>query len=110
MNADRRMTSEELLQELRAALDADTGWVPALCAPSGPAGLPADAGLSMVVGRLLEFASAPGVPAPVALTLQRSAEAADMALVTEGAAQYGHLGAAYAYLTQARGLVDRDDR
>ncbi|CAM5562698.1 MULTISPECIES: hypothetical protein [Streptomyces] len=109
MNADRRMTSEELLQELRAALDANTGWVPALCAPSGPAGLPADAGLSAVVGRLLEFASAPEVPAPLAPILQRAAEAADMALVSEGAAMYGHLGAAYAYLTQARGLVDSDD-
>jgi hypothetical protein len=46
----------------------------------------------------------------MAPVLQRSAEAADMALVTEGAAQYGHLGAAYAYLTQARGLAGRDDR
>ncbi|GGQ86900.1 hypothetical protein GCM10010250_67430 [Streptomyces althioticus] len=110
MTADRRMTSEELLQELRAALDAHTGWIPALCAPDGPAGLPADAGLSAVVERLLEFASASAVPASLASMLQRCAEAADMALVTEGAVQYGHLGTAYAYLTQARGLAGRDDR
>lgn len=91
MTAERRLTSEQLVGELRIALD-----------------LPANAGLKTVVERLLAFASAPEVPAALASVLQRAAEAADMALVTEGAAHYHHLGTAYAYLTQAQGLVGRD--
>ncbi|GGU66375.1 hypothetical protein [Streptomyces daghestanicus] len=108
MTAERRLTSEELVRELRSALDADTGWLPALCVPNGPAGLPADAKLEAVVERLLAFASAPEVPAAVAPTLQRAADAADMALVTVGAARYHHVGMAYAYLTQAQGFIGRD--
>ncbi|WP_309031300.1 hypothetical protein [Streptomyces alfalfae] len=108
MTAERRLTSEELVGELRTALDADTGWLPALCAPNGPAGLPANAGLEAVVERLLAFASASEVPIALASVLQRAADAADMALVTEGAAHYHHLGTAYAYLTQAQGLIGRD--
>jgi hypothetical protein len=48
------------------------------------------------------------VPAAVAPTLQRAADAADMALVTVGAAHYHHVGMAYAYLTQAQGFIGRD--
>jgi hypothetical protein len=105
MTTEKRLTSTELARELRAALDTDTGWVPGLCAPNGPAGLPFDAGLEDVAGRLQEFASASTMPVSVKPLLQRAAEAAAAALVTEGTTQYGHLGAAYAYLTQAQGLV-----
>ncbi|MFF3359165.1 hypothetical protein ACFYWN_42780 [Streptomyces sp. NPDC002917] len=41
----------------------------------------------------------------MALLLQRAAKAAGSALTTESRIQYGHLGAAYAYLTQARGVT-----
>jgi hypothetical protein len=109
MTAERRLTSTELVQELRAALTASTGWLPALCAPNGPAGLPVDAELEAVVERLLAFASAPALPTSLAPILQRAAEAADAALVTEDAAQYGHLGTAYAYLTQAQELAIQFD-
>ncbi|MET8788188.1 hypothetical protein [Streptomyces sp. NPDC004589] len=105
MTPERRLTSDELVQELCAALDADTGWIPALCAPNGPVGLPAQASLEAVVERLQAFACAQMTPAAVTPLLQRAANAADTALVTEGADQYGHLGAAYAYLVQAQSVA-----
>ncbi|WP_037680694.1 hypothetical protein [Streptomyces griseus] len=103
MNAGKRLTSEELVEELRSALDADNGWIPALVSSEGPpAGVSRDAALDVMVMRLQEFAEAPTVPDAVARQLKNAADAADAALVTEGGAQYGALGAAYAYIVQAR--------
>ncbi|MFG2351985.1 hypothetical protein [Streptomyces phaeochromogenes] len=102
MNAEKRLTIEELVEELRSALDADSGWVPALVGSNGPAGLPNDATLEAVVTRLQEFATAPTLPDAVARQLRAAYDAADAALVTEGNAQYRNLGSAYAYVLQAR--------
>ncbi|MFL4910892.1 hypothetical protein ACJ6WF_49345 [Streptomyces sp. MMS24-I2-30] len=102
MTAEKRLTSDELVQELRAALDADSGWLPALCAPTGPVGLRAHAELPAIVDRLLAFASTQSLPTTVAPAIRSAAEAADAALISQGAVQYGHLGTAYAYITQAR--------
>jgi len=102
MNAEKRLTSEELVEELRSALDAASGWIPALVSPEGPVGVSKEAALEAVVTRLQEFAEAPTMPESVARQLKSAADAADAALVTEGSAQYGALGAAYAYVLQAR--------
>jgi hypothetical protein len=102
MNAEKRLTSEELVEELRRALDAASGWIPALAGFEGPAGVTTEAALNTVVTQLWEFAEAPNIPEHVARQLTYAAKAADAALVTEGATQYGHLGAAYAYVLQAR--------
>ncbi|NEA46843.1 hypothetical protein [Streptomyces sp. SID10815] len=102
MNGDKRLASEDLVEELRSALDADSGWIPALAGSEGPAGVTTGAALDAVVARLWEFVEAPTTPERVARQLARAAEAADAALVTEGAARYGALGAAYAYVLQAR--------
>ncbi|MDX2632716.1 hypothetical protein PV381_40225 [Streptomyces scabiei] len=102
MTAEKRLTSEELVAELRSALDADSGWIPALAGSEGPAGVTTGAALDTVVAQLWKFAEAPTTPEHVARQLARAAEAADAALVTEGNAQYGSLGAAYAYIVQAR--------
>lgn len=102
MNAEQRLTSEELVEELRRALDAASGWIPALAGFEGPTGVTTEAALDTVVAHLWEFAEAPTTPAHVARQLTYAAEAADAALVTEGATQYGHLGAAYAYVLRAR--------
>lgn len=102
MNGDKRLNSEELVEELRSALDADGGWIPALAGSEGPVGVVAGAELDAIVRQLWKFAKAPTTPEQVARQLARAAEAADAALVTEGAAQYGALGAAYAYVLQAR--------
>lgn len=102
MNAEKRLTSEELVVELRSALDAESGWIPALASPGGPVGVSKHAALEAVVARLQEFAEASAMPVAVARQLRSAAEAADAALVTEGSAQYGALGAAYAYVLQAR--------
>ncbi|MDL5205296.1 hypothetical protein [Streptomyces sp. ALI-76-A] len=102
MNAEKRLTRDELVEELRSALDADNGWLPDLVSSQGPVGVSKAAALDVVVGRLQEFAGVPAVPEAVARQLRNAADAADAALVTEGSAQYGALGAAYAYLVQAR--------
>ncbi|MEV5432741.1 hypothetical protein [Streptomyces sp. NPDC052701] len=102
MNAGKRLTSEELVEELRSALDAENGWLPALVSPEGPAGVSKEATLTAVVRGLQEFAELPVLPETVARQLRSAADAADAALVTEGSAQYGALGAAYAYIVQAR--------
>ncbi|MDQ1033649.1 hypothetical protein QFZ75_000065 [Streptomyces sp. V3I8] len=102
MTAEKRLTVEELVEELRSALDADNGWIPALVGSSGPAGLPRGIALEAVVTRMQEFAAASTMPAAVARQLRTAADAADAALVTEGNAQYGNLGSAYAYVIQAR--------
>jgi hypothetical protein len=106
MNAEKRLTSEELVEELRSALDAKSGWIPAL-AGEGPVGVTVGATLDVVVARLWEFADAPTTPERVARQLAHAAEAADAALVSEGATQYGALGTAYAYLIQARQATSR---
>ncbi|WP_030423098.1 hypothetical protein [Streptomyces sp. NRRL F-5065] len=102
MNGHKRLTSEELVEELRSALDADTGWIPALADFEGPVGVTTGAALDVVVAQLWEFVEAPAIPERVARHLARAAEAADAALVTEGTAQYGVLGTAYAYVLQAQ--------
>lgn len=102
MNAEKRLTVEELVGELRSALDADSGWIPALLGSNGPVGLSSEATLEAVVTGLQEFATAPTMPAAVARQLRMAFDAADAALVTEGSAQYGNLGSAYAYVLQAR--------
>ncbi|MFM9681698.1 hypothetical protein [Streptomyces brasiliscabiei] len=107
MNAEKRLTSEELVEELRSALDAESGWIPALAGSEGPVGVTIGAALDVVVTQLWEFAEAPTTPEPVARQLAHAAEAADAALVSEGAAQYGALGAAYAYVIQARQATSR---
>lgn len=102
MNGDKRLTIDELMEELRLALGADGGWIPALAGSEGPVGVAAGATLDAIVAKLWKFAEAPTTPEQVARQLRSAADAADAALVTEGSAQYGALGAAYAYVLQAR--------
>lgn len=97
---EQRLTTPELVEELRSSLDANTGWIPTLSGVRGLSGLPEGAGLSEVAASLREFAAA-GIPASVARQLERAAESADSALAEENST-YGHLGAAYAYVLQAR--------
>ncbi|WP_086798194.1 hypothetical protein [Streptomyces caniscabiei] len=99
---EKRLTTPELVEELRSSLDVTDGWIPALSRPAGPAGLSDDAGLTEVADLLQKFATAPTIPASVARQLQRAAESAALALTADASDQYGHLGAAYAYVLQAQ--------
>ncbi|MEU6775126.1 hypothetical protein [Streptomyces sp. NPDC046759] len=101
MNDEKRPTGEELVEGLCEALDADSGWIPALAGPGGPAGVSTGSALDVVVAQLWKFVQAPTTPEHVARPLARAAEAADTALVTEGAARYGALDTAYACVLQA---------
>jgi hypothetical protein len=106
MSPERRLTTDELVQELRSALDVRDGWIPAAAGSEEPATVAAESTLESVVAQLWKFAQAPSTPEHVARRLTKAAEAADAALVSEGAAQYGHLGAAYAYVLQARQVAN----
>ncbi|MGV4988129.1 hypothetical protein ACVB8X_28785 [Streptomyces sp. NRAIS4] len=101
MNDDKHPTSEELVEKLCDALDADSGWIPALAGSEGPAGVTTGTALKVIAAQLREFAQTPTTPEHVARRLARAAEAADTALVTEGTAQNGALRAAYANILQA---------
>ncbi|WP_331726989.1 hypothetical protein OG725_36930 (plasmid) [Streptomyces sp. NBC_01213] len=100
MNIEQRLTTSELVEELRSSMDATNGWIPALCGAGGPAGLLKDAGLAEVVNALQEFAAA-AVPAAVARQLEHAAASVASALAGDDST-YGHLGMAYAYVLQAR--------
>ncbi|MFD9240671.1 hypothetical protein ACFV0D_01785 [Streptomyces sp. NPDC059556] len=97
----QRLTTSELVEELRSSLDADSGWIPAILGAEGPAGLSEDAGLMEVTTALQSFAAA-AIPAPVARHLELAAESAASALDGDVSSTYGHLGVAYAYVLQAR--------
>lgn len=99
---EKRLTTPELVEELRSCLDVTDGWIPALSGPAGPIGLLENAGLAEVADRLQEFATSPTIPAAVAHQLGRAAGSAASALIAEDSAAYGHLGAAYAYVLQAQ--------
>ncbi|MFF0051643.1 hypothetical protein [Streptomyces sp. NPDC005498] len=99
---EKRLTAPELVEELRSSLDVTDGWIPALSGTAGPVGLLENAGLTEVADRLQEFAAAATIPASVARQLGRAAESAASALVAGDSGAYGHLGAAYAYVLQAR--------
>ncbi|WKE71615.1 hypothetical protein [Streptomyces sp. WP-1] len=101
MNDEKRPTGDELMEGLRKALAADSGWIPALAGPRGPAGVGTGSTLDVLVAQLWKFATAPTTPAHVARPLARAAEAADAALTTDGATRYDALDAAYACVLQA---------
>lgn len=102
MNPERRLTSHELVQELHDVLNAPGGWIPEAANLEESTATPAEWTLESVVAQLWKLARAPSTPDRVAHRLTKAAEEADAALVSDGAAQYGHLGAAYAYALQAR--------
>lgn len=105
MKTGQRLTTPELVEELRSSLDATNGWIPALLGAEGPAGLlDKGAGLPEVVNALQEFATA-AIPPPVGRQLKRAAESAASALIGDDSSMYGHLGMAYAYVLQARGAA-----
>ncbi|MET8130159.1 hypothetical protein [Streptomyces sp. NPDC005231] len=105
MNGEQRLTSPELVQELRTALDEQTGWLPALC-PNGPGGLSRESPIDAIAERLQAFAQASSMPTAVAPLIQRAAQETASAIGANSNAEYGHLGAAYAYLVQAHGIAD----
>ncbi|MCX5055101.1 hypothetical protein [Streptomyces sp. NBC_00474] len=109
MNAEKRLTASELVEELRNSLDATDGWIPALSGPDGPVGLLGDAGLAEVVDRLQEFAATPAIPASVARQLGRAAESAASALAVDDSSAYGHLGTAFAYVLQAQRAASEEN-
>lgn len=102
MTPERRLTSHELVQELHDVLNVPGGWIPAAADSEEPTATPAEWTLESVVAQLWKLARATSTPDRVADRLTKAAEEADAALISEGAAQYGHLGAAYAYALQAR--------
>ncbi|MEV7715397.1 hypothetical protein [Streptomyces sp. NPDC088270] len=106
MSTEHRLTTPELVEELRSSLDATNGWIPAFSDPEAPADLPDDAGLAEVVSALQKFAAA--VPAPAACHLKRAAESADSALAGDDDSTYGHLGVAYAHVLQAQRAASKD--
>ncbi|GAA5216897.1 hypothetical protein GCM10023323_71780 [Streptomyces thinghirensis] len=99
MNA--RLTSTEILAELKAALGED-GWLPSYTRGNGPGPLPQDAPLPAVGEALGEYARV--VPSTeVATQLSRAAQQmTGVKQLDEGAATYERLGTALAYLVQAR--------
>ncbi|MFI5752560.1 hypothetical protein ACIBBE_43470 [Streptomyces sp. NPDC051644] len=107
MNTEQRLTTPELVEELRSSLDATNGWIPAFSGPEGPVGLPKNAGLAEVASALQEFAAA-AVPAPVARHLERAAESAASALAGGDDSTYGHLGVAYAHVLQAQRAASKE--
>ncbi|POX58861.1 hypothetical protein C3492_35615 [Streptomyces sp. Ru62] len=97
-----RLTSNEILAELRNAL-AEDGWLPALAKGAGPGPLSRETSLSDVREALAEYARTAALPAAVTLQLDRAAEAvADVRDLDDESAAYGMLGTALAYLVQAR--------
>ncbi|MFC9602439.1 hypothetical protein ACFTTN_03105 [Streptomyces niveus] len=100
MNTEQRLTTSELVEELRSSLDAANGWIPTLSSAKEPVGLAKDAGLAEVAIAMQKFAAA-AVPASVARQLERAAKSAASALTGDDST-YGHLGMAYAYMLQAQ--------
>lgn len=101
MNAEKRLTTTELVDEIRSSLTVANGWIPALSGPDGPTGVLEDAPLSEIARSLGEFANTPTMPSAVAQHLRRAAESAAAATSADSGTVYGHLGAAYAYVLQA---------
>ncbi|MBK3569359.1 hypothetical protein [Streptomyces sp. MBT62] len=106
---EKRLSTPELVEELRSSMDVNDGWIPALSRPAGPVGLSDDADLADVVNALQKFAAAPTIPASIARQLERAAESAASALTSDDSAVYGHLGAAYAYVLQAQRAASDED-
>ncbi|MFE7442393.1 hypothetical protein ACFU7X_18300 [Streptomyces chartreusis] len=104
-----RLTKAEIIAELHAVL-TEGGWIPSLTSADGPGPLPRKAcGLSNVATALAEHSRAGSLPPAAALQLRRAAQAAADALEADRlgneSAVYGMLGAALAYVVQARGVV-----
>ncbi|MEV7675894.1 hypothetical protein [Streptomyces sp. NPDC088752] len=108
MNTEKRLTTSELVDEIRSSLVVATGWIPALSGPDGPSGVLEDATLSEIARSLGEFANAPTMPSVVAQLLHRAAGSATAAASADSATVYGHLGAAYAYVLQAHRAASSD--
>lgn len=108
MSTEKRLSAPELVDEIRSAVAATTGWIPMLSGPDGPTGVPNEARLSEVARSLRQFAEAPTMPPSVAQQLRRAAESATAAVAADSATAYGHLGAAYAYVVQARRAASDD--
>ncbi|MBV7674131.1 hypothetical protein STHAL_32305 [Streptomyces halstedii] len=108
MSTEKRLSAPELVDEIRSSLAATTGWIPILSGPDGPTGLPETASLSEVAQSLRKFANAPAMPAAVAQQLRRASASATAGIAADDTTAYGHLGAAYAYVVQAR-LATSDD-
>ncbi|MFG3042917.1 hypothetical protein ACGFYZ_39060 [Streptomyces sp. NPDC048330] len=102
MNTEKRLTTAELVDEIRSSLITANGWIPALSGPNGPIGVLEGAPLSEIARSLDDFANAPTMPSPVAQQLRRAAESAAAAMSAGSDAEYGHLGVAYAYVLQAQ--------
>ncbi|MEV3999132.1 hypothetical protein ACFYPK_32855 [Streptomyces halstedii] len=109
MSTEKRLSAPELVDEIRGSLAATTGWIPILSGPDGPTGIPPEtASLSEVAQSLRKFANTPTMPAAVAQQLRRASESAAAGVATDGTTAYGHLGAAYAYMVQARRATSDD--
>ncbi|MFE5796284.1 hypothetical protein ACFQ8C_27410 [Streptomyces sp. NPDC056503] len=103
MNAEKRLTAPELVDEIRSSLTVTNGWIPALSGPDGPTGVLEDAPLAEIARSLGEFANTPTMPSAVAQQLHRAAESAAAAAISaDSATVYGHLGTAYAHVLQAQ--------
>ncbi|MFF7954134.1 hypothetical protein [Streptomyces griseorubiginosus] len=108
MSTEKRLSTTELVDEIRSSLAVTTGWIPVLSGPDGPTGVSNEATLSELAQSLREFADAPTVPSAVAQQLRRASESATTAAVADDATAYGHLGSAYAYVIQARRAATDD--
>ncbi|MEU3064169.1 hypothetical protein [Streptomyces subrutilus] len=108
MSTEKRLSAPELVDEIRSSLAVTTGWIPMLSGLGGPTGVSDEASLSEVAQCLREFADAPTMPSAVAQQLRRASESATAAVAADDATAYGHLGAAYAYLVQARRVASDD--
>ncbi|WUW26979.1 hypothetical protein OG521_39710 (plasmid) [Streptomyces sp. NBC_01463] len=108
MSTEKRLSTPELVDEIRSSLVVKTGWIPMFSGPDGPSGVSDKASLSGIAQSLLEFADAPTMPSTVAQQLRRASESAAAAVAADNATAYGHLGAAYAYVVQARRVASND--
>jgi hypothetical protein len=108
MNTEKRLTTTELVDEIRSSLTMANGWIPALSGQDGPTGVLEDAPLSEIARSLGEFANTPTMPSAVAQQLRRAAESAAAATSADSATVYGHLGATYAYVLQAQRAASGD--
>lgn len=108
MSTEKRLSADELVDEIRSSLAVTTGWIPVLTGPDGPPGVSDGASLSELAQALRKFANAAAALPAVAQQLRMASESVAAALQAEGATTYGHLGSAYAYVIQARRVASDD--
>ncbi|MDX3490944.1 hypothetical protein [Streptomyces sp. ID05-18] len=108
MSTEKRLSADDLVDEIRSSLAMTTGWIPVLSGLDGPPGVSEGASLSEIAQALGEFADAAAILPAVAQQLCMASESVTAASEAEGATAYGHLGSAYAHVLQARRVASDD--